>query len=320
MLSAESLYSSALFIRIGMLISEKVSLHRIIERTSRLFFLDVIICSLTFVIFYFSGLSDFDLPAIVPTILGTALAFFIGFNNNQAYDRWWEARKIWGELVNNSRSWARYLIYFSNTKKESKNDNHAQATHMVRRHLAFVYTLKAKLRNEGNNSFEQFLNKDDLQNIKNESNKPNAILSLQARDMNELYEKNSIDGFQLRILVNILNGFTDDMGKSERIKNTVFPTAYYFYTRVFIWIFIVLITLDMSEVFGVWSIAIGTVIGYIYLVSHQLGKSLVDPFEHLPSGIPLDQITRTIEINLLEALDEENIPKPVEAINNEYIM
>lgn len=110
------------------------------------------------------------------------------------------------------------------------------------------------------------------------------------------------------------------MGKSERIANTVFPTTYNYYTGLFIWIFIVSIILVTAQIVGAWSIVIGTLIGYLFLTSHKIGQSLLNPFEDIPSGIPLDQIARTIEINMLQTLQESDIPKTVESVNGEYIM
>ena len=110
------------------------------------------------------------------------------------------------------------------------------------------------------------------------------------------------------------------MGKSERIKNTIFPPTYNFYTRVFVWILMISTTFVIANLVGAWSILYGTLIGYIFLTTHSIGLTLLNPFEPVPSGISLDQITRTIEINLLESLNESEIPEPIKIINNEYIM
>jgi putative membrane protein len=84
--------------------------------------------------------------------------------------------------------------------------------------------------------------------------------------------------------------------------------------------FIVFVTFVAAQTMGPWSILTGVLIGYVFLTIQKIGQSLLNPFEEIPSGIPLNQITRTIEINLLEMLGEVVIPKPVESINGEYIM
>jgi putative membrane protein len=97
----------------SMLISKKASIHRIIEGTYKDFLIDLATCLGSYLVFFYFLKNHVAVPAIIPTILGTALSFFIGFNNNQAYGRWWEARKIWGALVNDSRSWARQVLHYT---------------------------------------------------------------------------------------------------------------------------------------------------------------------------------------------------------------
>lgn len=114
--------------------------------------------------------------------------------------------------------------------------------------------------------------------------------------------------------------FCEGMGKSERIKNSVFPPTYNYYTRLFIWVLIISTTFELTPLIGMYSVFFGVLIGYIFLTTHTIGQVLLNPFEPIPNSIPLDQITRNIEINLLEALNETEIPEPIKSINDEYIM
>lgn len=302
-----------------MIISHKVSISRIISGTWKHFLRTVIVCLTTFLLFHFFERPEYDIPIFIPSIIGTALAFFIGFNNNQAYDRWWEARKIWGALVNDSRSWTRQLIYFSDRKRDSKDVDFKTKT-AIHRHISFLYALKQTLRKSKAKEYQKFISDADIAFVESESNIANALLAIQTKDLNELYETNVIDGYKFLELNKLLISFSDGMGKSERILNTVFPTSYNYYTRIFIWIFIIFITLVTAPSLGGWSIIIGTLIGYIFLTTQKIGQSLLNPFEEIATGIPLDYITRIIEINLLEALKEKKIPKPVSSINGEYLM
>ncbi|WP_335966648.1 bestrophin family ion channel [Galbibacter sp. PAP.153] len=308
-----------------MLISKKVNVYRILSGTWRHFLFEIIACVAAYFFYkYIESIHLFDsilVSSIIPTILGTALAFFIGFNNNQAYDRWWEARKIWGSLVNDSRSWARQIIYYVKEAPAADTvDLHTLKHTMVYRHIAFLYALKDNLRNSNFQDYRAYLSKEDIIAVEKESNKSNAILNLQSEDLEKLRSQDAIDGFKFLEFNKMLINFCDEMGMSERIKNTVFPTTYNFYTRVFIWIFIISVTWSSVDEMGAWSIMIGILVGYIFLTTHKIGMALLNPFENIPTGIPLDQITRTIEINLLEALKETNIPAPVKSINGEYIM
>ena len=83
---------------------------------------------------------------------------------------------------------------------------------------------------------------------------------------------------------------------------------------------IVSTTFVIADIVGAWSILYGALVGYIFITVHSIGQSLLNPFENIPSGISLDQIVRTIEINLLESLDESEIPEPIKIVNSEYIM
>ena len=114
--------------------------------------------------------------------------------------------------------------------------------------------------------------------------------------------------------------FSDGMGMSERIKNTVFPTTYSYLTKVFIWLFVVSFTLVISQEMGVWSIFMGWMIGFVFVSTQINGMNLVDPFENNVAGIPLNQITRTIEINLLQMMGESDVPPPITPINDEYVL
>jgi len=302
-----------------MIISEKVSIHRIISSSKNYFLANVATCVSVYLLVGHFAFVPFDIPVLLPSILGTALAFFIGFNNNQAYARWWEARKIWGSLVNDSRSWTRQVIYFSQYGKNELPTN-TTINQFIHRHIAFLYALKQNLRKSAAVEYKKHLSKNDLNYIESHSNKANALLNLQTKDINEIYLNQIIDGFQFAELNKLIINFCDEMGKSERISNTVFPTTYNYYTRIFVWIFIVSITAVTAQSMGVWSILDGTLIGYVFLTTHKIGQSLLNPFEEIPTGIPLNQITRTIEINLLETLGEKDIPEPIQSVKDEYIM
>ena len=134
-----------------MIITKNIRLTRIIIGTWKNLLILILICFLSY-FFDIYVLKEFvEFPSIIPAILGPALAFFIGFNNNQAYDRWWEARKIWGALVNDSRTWARQIVYNTSAgQPENENDLNNLKRRTVFRHIAFLYTLKDALRGEKN--------------------------------------------------------------------------------------------------------------------------------------------------------------------------
>ena len=303
-----------------MLIVTNIRLSRILRNTWQIDIIMILSCTAAYLVREFLIKHHFELPSIIPTVLGTAIAFFVGFNNNQAYDRWWEARKIWGALVNDSRSWARCVTTYITPEGAGNSEFTALKNSMVRRHIAFLYALKANLRGAVDETYHQYLSDEDVIELKAHTNVPNAILTLQSRDLQNLSKKDMIDGFRFMEMNQLLIKFSDEMGMSERIKNTIFPTTYNYFTKVFIWLFVVSLTLVISQHAGLWSIFLGWLVGFVYVSTQINGMSLVNPFENNSSAIPLNQITRTIEINLLEMIGADKIPKPVKPINGEYIL
>jgi ion channel-forming bestrophin family protein len=302
-----------------MLLTGKVPLFKLNKWAPLVGVINFLTCVAAYLIYYFYLSTAFELPGLVATVLGTALAFFIGFSNNQAYDRWWEARKIWGSLVNNSRTWARQIIYSTQDNKYlNEKDLNSLRKKMIYRHIAFIYALKETLRKTGNKEYHKFLSETETESLLQQSNIPNAILNFQYEDLNDLYKNKCIDGFQYTEINDTLMQLCNGMGISERIKNTVFPPMYHFFTRTFILFFLIAVVFSTADVVGFYSIFLGLVIGFVFSMTHIIGMILVKPFEDLVSGIPLDSINRTIEINLLESLNEET-PPVIKSLKGVYI-
>lgn len=304
-----------------MILTDNIPIGRIVRGTWKNFLFSVITCVVAYFVNELWLANYFSFPVFVPTVLGTALAFFIGFNNNQAYDRWWEARKIWGSLVNNSRTWARLLI--THTSPSPTLDEAAlndMRTKMIKRHIAFLYLLKNYLRDKRSNTYKKYLAEVDTAVIAVQTNLHNAVLTLQSKDLETIYQQGAVDGFRFMELSKTVTSFCDDMGKAERIRNTVFPTTYIYYSKAFIWIFVYSVTMTIGNSIGIASIIFGTLLGYIFFTIQTIGQTLINPFDNIVTGIPLSQITRTIEINLLEMLGENDIPGPQQSVKGEYIM
>jgi len=304
-----------------MLLRQRLTIYRILKITWRIDLLMFALCTIAYYVDTYL-LPDMLVPAALPTLMGTAIAFFIAFNNNQAYSRWWEARMIWGAIVNDSRSWARNILAYGNTTGDSHNVVPSDLQRkMILRHIGFLYALKAALRKNPSDEFAKYLTEEDARKVTGYVNIPNAILDLQAADLQLLSDKGAIDGFRFLPMNNLITNFCDHMGKSERINNTVFPTTYVYFTRLFIWILVVLVTMAISENIGWPSIFFGWIIGFVFHTTHINGMSIMNPFELNPAGISLNSITRTIEINLLQMLGDNDIPEPVKPERNgEYIL
>lgn len=294
-----------------MIIKNTLSIRQIFSITWRVDLLMLLFCAVVYFIDKVIMIK-FDMPIAYPALLGTAIAFFIGFNNNQAYDRWWEARIIWGGLVNDSRSWARSLLAYSTDVEY----NHR----MIHRHLAFLYSTVSSLRKTGDKIYLNYLTNVDISRLKDGEHIPNKLLQLQAEDLASLHKRGIVNDFAFHGLNMLLQDFCDELGKSERINNTVFPITYVYFTRLFIWIFIASITSSLSESVGLYAIILGWSVGFIFNVIHLIGLELMNPFVVNPMATPILSITRNIEINLLQMIDEVDIPEPLKPIDDTYII
>lgn len=303
-----------------MVISRSLSVIHVVRTTWRVDLFIAIICTITYLVHEYVIPRAIQVPVMVPTLLGTALAFFVGFNNNQAYDRWWEARIIWGALVNDSRTWARHILQFASQGTLSAKEFESLKKQMIAHHIGFVYALKDSLRRKPDQYYQRFFQDDEIDEVTSETNVPNAILTLHARNLQKLADHQCVDPFRFMQFNSLITAFTEHMGKSERIRTTVFPTIYIYFTRLFIWVFVIFVTIILADTIGGWAILIGWVLGFVFHISHQNGMLLMEPFDKTPTGIPLNQISRTIEINLLQMVGETDVPDPVESINGEFVL
>ncbi|RAJ93246.1 putative membrane protein [Larkinella arboricola] len=306
-----------------MLLKPDLRLSRVVRITWKVDLWMIALCTGAYLLEAYILRGTSHIPNNIPALLATTLAFFIGFNNNQAYSRWWEARTIWGALVNDSRSWTRSLLAYTQLHIDPVTDQahpNELAVRLIRRNLSFLYALKQSLRNTEEPDYQSYLEPTDLATLTHYSNIPAGVLDLQVRDLQKLRETDQMDGFAFLALNELLVRFSDSMGRCERIKNTLFPVTYVYFTRVFIWLMIFILTIDIAEEAGMWSIGLGWLIGFVFHVTHLNGLNLINPFDGNPASIPLDSLVRTIEINVMQTLHAPEIPKPIEAVDGEYIL
>ncbi|RZJ50023.1 MAG: hypothetical protein EOO19_04170 [Chryseobacterium sp.] len=301
-------------------IATRIRFSRIIKNTWQIDIIMILSSTVAYLVHSKLIKYHLEIPTLVPSILGTAIAFFIGFNNNQAYDRWWEGRKIWGLLVNDSRSWARSIINYVQLPPITEHEKLAVHGRMITRHIGFLYALKGALRGTEDSVYKNYLSAAEVDEVSKHTNVHNAILMIQSRELNELQINGFIDQFRFMQLDALLVKFTDEMGMAERIRNTVFPTTYNYFTKVFIWLFVVSVALVLSPPMGVWAIFMSWLIGFVFVSTQINGMTLLDPFSNNSASVPLNQITRNIEINLLQMLKEVNIPEPIKPVNDEYVL
>lgn len=251
---------------------------------------------------------DLTIPITIPSILGTAISLFLGFRTNSAYQRWWEARKIWGEIINNSRTVARQILLFGN------KDGEALRKLMVQRQIGWCWSLAYNLRElDGKTELEKHLLKDEFQQILKAQNITNTLLFNQEKDAKKLNEIGAINDFDFRKIDSSIKDLCDSMGKSERIKKTVFPTQYSLFTLVFINMFLLLLPLGIVGSLGYYLVPIIVAIGFTFGMIQNIAESMQNPFDNKANDVPLFAMCRTIERDLLEMTGEPNLPEPIKA-------
>jgi len=251
--------------------------------------------------------------------ISTAISFFIAFFTAQAYDRWWEARKIWGSFVNDSRSFGRMVTTMFG-KADDGSEVPVIQNRLIRRHIAYLYAVKARLRNEGAQEYSDYLNKEDAGRVEGSSNVGNALLGIQGEEIDDAERAGHIEVIRMAQLNDMLSRFSTSQGMAERIKGTVFPAKYASMIRVSIWFFVLVFPAALSEEIGYWAIFFSSMLGTIFLLVFLAGQALLDPFEGTPTDTPMSSIVRTIEINLLEQIGEKNLPDPVEPVDGRYLL
>ena len=258
-------------------------------------------------IYHWTGL---DLPIAPVTIVGGALAIFLGFRNNSAYDRWWEARKVWGSIVNTSRTLCSHVMTFPSVKHghmDAAERRNWQRV-VIRRQIAWLYALKFNLRGQSQwEEVSKYLSVRENEELLTKSNKPTHLLHHQNQSMAEAFELGMIDSFRHVELSKLIEHLYSWQGMAERIKKTVFPFYYNYFTKLFLWLFISCLPFALAPIMGVMAIPMSMGISFIFYILDKSGELTEDPFEARAADTPMSTISRSIEIDLLEMLGEEDI-------------
>jgi putative membrane protein len=166
---------------------------------------------------------NLSVPTTEISMLGIALSVLMGFRVSSAYERWWEARKIWGAVVNNSRSLARQLITFTHQSTVSKGLLHA----LVYRQIAFVHAMACRLRHQDcAEIIKPFLYEEEYEQVIRKSHIPNLLLLHNMYAVKEMQQEGVIGDIELLRLEETIYQLTDNLGAAERIKTTPFPVPY----------------------------------------------------------------------------------------------
>lgn len=283
-------------------------------------------------------------------ILGTAVAFIVGFKNNASYNRIWEARQIYGSIINDSRSFA-YTLRDTVGGKESET-----VRRMFYIHFAWLTALRFQLReprswenmgHERNRNFRNnrytipeiesnledelkpYLSEQRLKYILSKKNKATQLIALLSEELAELKKSGVINDFQWTALQQSIIKLTENQGKAERIKNFPYPRNFASITTYLLFIFVVLAPFGLlkemdklgdktfMEGYTIWfNIPFSAMITWAFHTLDTVGESSMNPFEGSANDIPITQISRAIEIDMRDMLDESNLPEPITPKNN----
>lgn len=265
--------------------------------------------TLVFYLFSYQNWHFLSFPISITTILGTALSLLLGFRTNSAYDRWWEARKSWGEIVNDSRTLVRQAMAFIEAPAEEKEELVSNIAHLQ---IAWCYALANSLRRTQVLVYADLhLTAQEHAYVSAQDNIPNAILNLIQFKMAELHDSGKIKTLLYQNIDDTLRRLCDAMGKCERIKNTVFPTQYSFFVHLVIFIFTLVLPMGLVESIGRIAIPITFTISFLFFYVEWIAYIMQNPFENGPNDIPMTSMSRNIEINLLQLIAADKIPEKI---------
>lgn len=296
------------------------------------------------------GLTFLAMPWQPIAIMGTAVAFIVGFKNNASYNRIWEARQIYGSVINDSRS-------FAYTLRDALEGKHsATVRRMFNRHFAWLTALRFQLREarswenmqqeryrefrqghyeipEWKSTLEEelkhYLSENDLRYILSKKNKATQLTAMQSEELGDLRRSGAINDFQWTQLQHGLTRLTDDQGRAERIKNFPYPRNFASIATYLLFIFVILAPFGLlnefenlgnatfMEGYTIWfNIPFSAIVTWALHTLDTVGESSVNPFEGSANDVPITQISRTIEIDMRDMLDEASLPEPILPKNN----
>jgi len=242
------------------------------------------------------------------SLIGVALSIFLGFRNNACYDRFWEGRKHWGTLVNNSRTWARDVHVFVASAAAARQE-------LIHRQLSFVNALRMNLRgeNDWSEQLSAWLPPQELEALSNVPNVPTAITLRMGERVRELYEQGHIHDLHLPSVAGHVQTNTDVQGACERIKNTPLPASYTILTHRIVGLYCLLLPFGLHTEVGYLTPIVTMFVSFAFLGLDAIGTEIEDPFETDANDLPLTQLCNVIERDLRTAL-KEPVPAPLRAV------
>jgi putative membrane protein len=268
------------------------------------------------------GFLGFSLPFSVAAILGSALAIFIAFRNNSAYGRWWEARTLWGNIVNGSRVIGRLIISFTDSHRHQAGYQEDRSIlfkqEMVYLSIAWAHALRLHLRQQDDwEEVLRLLPEDTRLNFIEARHKPNYLHMVFSRKLYDAMANGTLGGFDSFQVEGQLLALANAQGGCERIKHTPLLRQYHYFTKIFLLAFMFVLPLCLAGDFSragidALMVPVSLLIIFVFAIMGKVGEVNEDPFEQRITDVPLTAITNTIERDLREMLGETDLPAKVE--------
>lgn len=297
-----------------MIVRDRLSLLRVWPAASRrlaaLLAFDVAIS----VAYTMYGVSFVSLPSLPLPMVGGALSIFLAFRNNSAYDRWWEARTLWGGLVNRSRIFARQALTLIDTDGDPGNDESCRE--LVQLQSLYIHALRCHLRRQ--NPFpelQSMLPAETVAWLRTHKNVPVAMLLRAGQLLRNLYDAKRIDSFRFLAFDESLTELCNLQGGCERIKSTPLPRQYEYFPRVLVTIYCILLPMGLVSGMGLLTPAASTLLSFIFISLECIGRDLEDPFEVTVHDTPLSSLSRMIDNNLRQSVGSTVLAPEVRPID-----
>ena len=318
------------------------SLKEFLYWTRRDIYVLLIMALIPTVLFQIFNCDWLAIPWVPVALVGTASAFIVGFKNTQTYNRLWEARQIWGAIVNTSRSFAMLV-------KDNVQADKTVHQQIIYRHCAWLTALRFQLRekrqweNSGKPNHKEYhrfyevpewktkledelatyLSPEELQYIISKKNRATQLISLQSKHLKQLKDDGKIDALLFTEMENQLIGLYEQQGKCERIKNFPYPRQFASINLFFVWLLVILLPFGMLNEFKkmgenfIWlNIPFSVIVSWVFVSMERVGEATENPFEGGANDVPISTMSRTIEIDLRDMLDETSLPAPLQPAHN----
>lgn len=244
-----------------------------------------------------------ELPLMPLTLLCSALIVLISFRNTSVYNRWWEARTLWGAMVNSSRSFGREVLTLIDGEGDGR-DNPVKAI-LLRRHVAYLQALRTHLKGKLNtDALTELLPNHEVLRAAHSNNFPNDILNGSANLLADEFAAGRLDSIRLARLESTMVDISNCQGGMERIANTPLPYPYVYFPRIFSTLFCIIMPLSLVPTLGWFTPAISTVVGCMLLAMERIGTDLHAPFGNSQHRINMDDLCGNIEKNLCSMFNE----------------